>query len=204
MSLDSYLFPISQSIIQCPCRRVRFTKYSSLIEDAGAVICWDFDVMKNDVEFSVLRTKVPITHPKEPHSPTGALGVIDAVIGGDDVHKSVIEKGWKEGVDYFRVEPQLVCHDGESVQGSHVTSNMGTHILQWKYYEAPHSMQHNSALDLIDSITSHKAKVMYCYETLRSADYKGSMTSLQSCQSGFSHLSSTTGKSSLNSSCPSR
>ncbi|KAB7498783.1 SEC14-like protein 5, partial [Armadillidium nasatum] len=89
---------------------------------------------------------------------SGALGVIDAVIGGDDVHKSVIEKGWKEGVDYFRVEPQLVCHDGESVQ--------------WKYYEAPHSMQHNSALDLIDSITSHKAKVMYCYETLRSADYK--------------------------------
>ncbi|MCL4128340.1 UNVERIFIED_CONTAM: hypothetical protein GTU68_011877, partial [Idotea baltica] len=52
-----------------------------LIEDPGAVICWDFDVMKSDVTFSVLRTKVPITHPKEPHSPTGPLGVIDAVMG---------------------------------------------------------------------------------------------------------------------------
>lgn len=42
-----------------------------LIEEAGSVICWDFDVMKNDVSFSVLRTKVPITHRPEPQSPTG-------------------------------------------------------------------------------------------------------------------------------------
>ena len=30
---------------------------------------------------------------------------------------------------------------------------------------------------------------MYYYETLNSADYRGSMTSLQSCQSGFSTIS---------------
>lgn len=42
-----------------------------LIEEPGSVICWDFDVMKNDVSFSVLRTKVPITHRPEPQSPTG-------------------------------------------------------------------------------------------------------------------------------------
>lgn len=171
-----------------------------LIEEAGSVICWDFDVMKNDVSFSVLRTKVPITHRPEPQSPTGAMGVIDAVMGSDDQHRSVIEKGWREGHEYFRVEPQLICHDGESIQGSHVTSHMGTYILQWRYYE---STQHTSPLDIIDSITAPKAKIMYYYETLKSADYRGSMTSLQSCQSGFSSLSSNTNKS-ANSSCPSR
>ncbi|KAK8401214.1 hypothetical protein O3P69_002767 [Scylla paramamosain] len=171
-----------------------------LIEEAGSVICWDFDVMKNDVSFSVLRTKVPITHRPEPQSPTGAMGMIDAVMGSDDLHRSVIEKGWREGHEYFRVEPQLICHDGESIQGSHVTSHMGTYILQWRYYE---STQHTSPLDIIDSITAPKAKIMYYYETLKSADYRGSMTSLQSCQSGFSSLSSNTNKS-ANSSCPSR
>ena len=30
---------------------------------------------------------------------------------------------------------------------------------------------------------------MYYYETLNSIDYRGSMTSLQSCQSGFSTIS---------------
>ena len=34
----------------------------------------------------------------------------------DAEHKSAIDKSWKEGVDYFRVEPTLICHDGESVQ----------------------------------------------------------------------------------------
>ncbi|XP_042218419.1 SEC14-like protein 1 isoform X2 [Homarus americanus] len=171
-----------------------------LIEEPGSVICWDFDVMKNDVSFSVLRTKVPITHRPEPQSPTGAMGVIDAVMGSDDQHRSVIEKTWREGHEYFRVEPQLICHDGESIQGSHVTSHMGTYVLQWRYYE---STQHSSPLDIIDSITAPKSKIMYYYETLKSADYRGSMTSLQSCQSGFSSLSSNTNKSAT-SSCPSR
>ncbi|XP_066944134.1 SEC14-like protein 1 isoform X6 [Macrobrachium rosenbergii] len=195
-----------------------------LIEEPGSVICWDFDVMKSDVLFSVLRTKVPITHRPEPQSPTGAMGVIDAVMGSDDQHRSVIEKSWREGYEYFRVEPQLVCHDGESIQyekdgqesrrydqqpvyregesiqGSHVTSYMGTYVLQWRYYE---SAPHTSPLDIIDTITAPKAKIMYYYETLKSADYRGSMTSLQSCQSGFSSLSSNTNKS-VTSSCPSR
>lgn len=47
---------------------------------------------------------------------TGAMGVIDAVMGSDDLHRSAIDKTWREGHDYFRVEPQLVCHDGESIQ----------------------------------------------------------------------------------------
>ncbi|CAL4110754.1 unnamed protein product, partial [Meganyctiphanes norvegica] len=164
-----------------------------LLEDAGSVICWDFDVMKSDVSFSVLRTKVPLTNLKEPQSPTGAMGVIDAVMGSDNQHKSHIEKTWREGHEYFRVEPTGVFHDGESIQGSHVTSHMGTYILQWAYHESPH----HSPLDIIDSITAHKSKIMYYFEMLNSSDYKGSMTSLASCHSGFSSLSSNTNKSAM-------
>ena len=37
----------------------------------------------------------------------------------------VIEKLWKEGSDFFKVENSIICHDGESIQGSHVTSHSG-------------------------------------------------------------------------------
>ncbi|XP_043195394.1 SEC14-like protein 1 isoform X2 [Amphibalanus amphitrite] len=164
-----------------------------LNDDRGSVICWDFDIMKSDVAFSVLRTKVPITHKDEAHAHahSGPLQVLDSLnpLSEDAEHRSVIDKNWKEGVDYFRVEPTLICHDGESVQGTHVTAHLGTYILQWRYQESA-SGHHGSPLELIDSITAHKARIMYFYETLRSADYKGSMTSLNSGTSGFSSLSS--------------
>ena len=99
-------------------------------------------------------------------------------------HKSIIDKSWREGVDYFKVESSIVCHDGESIQGSHVTSHEGIYILQWKFYDKL-AHTHLSPLDTLTAAAAthvHKAKVMYYYETLNSADYKGSMTSLQSCQ----------------------
>ena len=34
----------------------------------------------------------------------------------DPEHYTAIGRGWKEGLDYFRVEPPIVCHDGESIQ----------------------------------------------------------------------------------------
>merc|ERR1719245_1559746 len=115
-------------------------------------------------------------------------------------HKSCIEKAWREGVDYFKVENSIVCHDGESIQGSHVTSHEGIYVLQWKFYDKL-AHTHLSPLDTLTAAATthvHKAKVMYYYETLNSIDYKGSMTSLQSCQSGFSSISrhSTSGVSS--------
>lgn len=118
--------------------------------------------------------------------------------------KSIIDKSWREGVDYFKVESSIVCHDGESIQGSHVTSHEGIYILQWKFYDKL-AHTHLSALDTLTAAAAthvHKAKVMYYYETLNSADYKGSMTSLQSCQSAFSSISrhSTSGVSSTMSS----
>ena len=176
-----------------------------LVEEPSAVICWDFDIMKSDVTFTVIRTKVPLTNiaggskvsSTSSESPTNATTTTSSASSED--RGSVIEKSWKEGQDYFNVEPSLLCHDGESIQGSHVTTNMGTYILQWRHHE--HS--HTSPLDILDNITAPKAQLMYYYETLKSADYKGSMSSLQSCQSGFSSLSSGTSKS-MNSSCPSR
>ena len=35
---------------------------------------------------------------------------------GSIEHKSCIEKCWREGVDYFKVETSIVCHEGESIQ----------------------------------------------------------------------------------------
>ncbi len=70
-----------------------------------------------------------------------------------------------------------------------MTSHVGTYVLQWRFYDKPPSSHHSTLDDMIDSITQHKAKVMYYYETLSSSDYRGSMTSLQSCQSAFSNIS---------------
>nr|CAD7199101.1 unnamed protein product [Timema douglasi] len=162
-----------------------------LNDDPGSVITWDFDVMRQDVVFTVLRTRVPVLA----HSPSGALQTIQNMnpLATDPEHRSVIDKTWKEGQDYFRVESPVVCHDGESIQGSHVSSHVGTYILQWKLHSG-------HPLDLIDSITAPKAQIMYYYEKLKSADYKGSMSSLQSGNSAFSALSNR----SVSSSCPSR
>ena len=73
-------------------------------------------------------------------------------------------------------------------------------MLQWKFYDKL-AHTHLSPLDTLTAAATthvHKAKVMYYYETLNSVDYRGSMTSLQSCQSGFSSISrhSTSGVSS--------
>ena len=98
----------------------------------------------------------------------------------------------REGHDYYKVEASIVCHDGESIQGSHVTSHVGTYVLQWRFFDKHASSHHShNPLDVIDSLTTvqHKAKIMYYYETLSSVDYRGSMTSLQSCQSAFSNVS---------------
>ncbi|XP_044730159.1 SEC14-like protein 1 isoform X2 [Chrysoperla carnea] len=161
-------------------------------EDPGSVLTWDFDVVRQDVAFTVYRTSVPIQEIAN-HNHTNSLQKSHSFSESEQHHRSVIEKTWKENQDYYKVEPTLVCHDGESTQGSHVMAYCGTYILQWKFY-CGH--QH----DLIDTFTSHKAQIMYFYEKLRSADYRGSMTSLQSGHSGFSALSTR----SLASSCPSR
>ena len=65
-------------------------------------------------------------------------------------------------------------------------------LFQWKFFDRVHGHHFNPIDDVIDSInsiTQHKAKILFFFEVLNSGDYKGSMTSLQSCQSGFSTIS---------------
>lgn len=64
------------------------------------------------------------------------------------------------------VESQLVCHDGESVQGSHVSSYAGSYVLQWKFHVSPHKAVGQTASD------SPKAHIMYYTDYLSSAHYR--------------------------------
>lgn len=164
--------------------------------DKGSVITWDFDVMKHDVMFCVYRTREAFKGEGKP-PPTPSLGNIGSFNLGptaEPEHYSGIGRGWKEGEDYFRVEVPIVCHDGESIQGSHVTQHEATYILQWSHFDRAAGLG-TGGQDMLDMLThpQHKAKVMYYCEVLNSLDYRGSMTSLQSTHSGFSCISKASG-----------
>jgi len=163
--------------------------------DRGSVITWDFDVMRHDVMFCVFRTKEAFTgHNKPPPTPTlSNIGSFNMGPTAEPEHLSNIGRGWREGEDYFRAEAPIICHDGESIQGSHVTQYVGTYILQWSHFDR--GTLTGQSPDMWDNLThpQHKAKVMYYCEVLNSLDYRGSMTSLQSTHSGFSCISKASG-----------
>lgn len=136
--------------------------------DPGAVLTWDFDVMRHNVMFTVLYQ-------------------------GTDVNKDLLSEsltdedpelvGTKELKGHFiKVQSSVVCHDGESIQGSHIMQEAGIYILQWHNQE--------DMGEFLPSIGGHKAQLMYFYETLPSIHYRGSMMSLQSAVSGKSEASS--------------
>ncbi|EFN83960.1 protein real-time isoform X2 [Harpegnathos saltator] len=140
-------------------------------DDPGAVLTWDFDVMRHNVVFTVLH--------KSRNSGNGAIAeVSELAVGGD--HDIVIAKELKD--NFVKVESSVVCHDGESIQGTHIMQDAGTYVLQWQNQE--------DQTEFLPSISSHKAQLMYFYETLPSAHYRGSMMSLQSAISGRSEASS--------------
>ncbi|XP_052753438.1 protein real-time isoform X2 [Galleria mellonella] len=154
--------------------------------DPQSVLTWDFDVLRHDIAFTVYRSDHELDHQRDDDDNSAGLCV--GVGGGEEAAaRSLLERrGWREGHHYHRVEPTLVCHDGESIQGSHVMMESGSYVLQWR-------------CELLDT-THRAAQLVYFHETLASHHYKGSMSSLQSGTSGFSCLS---GKSAA-SSCPSR
>ncbi|NXL66673.1 S14L5 protein, partial [Chordeiles acutipennis] len=162
------------------------------ILEGESVITWDFDILKGDVVFSLFHSKrAPETSHKEAALPSTSAA-------GDNVQ--LIDKMWVLGVDYSRVESPLVCREGESIQGSHVTRWPGFYILQWKMHgPLPCS---GTSLPRVDDVlaslqvSSHKCKLIYYYEVLASKDFRGSMSSLESCNSGFSQLSGATTSSS--------
>ncbi|XP_012057546.1 PREDICTED: protein real-time [Atta cephalotes] len=140
-------------------------------DDPGAVLTWDFDVMRHNVIFTVLH--------KSRNSENGAISELpELAIGGD--HEIVAAKELKD--NYIKVEHSIICHDGESIQGTHIMQDTGTYVLQWQNQE--------DQVEFLPSISSHKAQLMYFYETLPAAHYRGSMMSLQSAISGRSEASS--------------
>ncbi|KAI8794138.1 SEC14-like protein 1 isoform X1 [Biomphalaria glabrata] len=162
------------------------------VPEKGSVVTWDFDILKGDVTFTVfLCRKAAPQQPLHQHYVGGTSGTMGCV--------QYIDKTMVVGRDISIVEPPNICRDGDSVQGSHVTSQPGRYILQWKYFDTT-----KPSFDF--PLSSHKSKVMYHTELLPSAAFRGSMTSLQSCQSGFSSLSAGTAsnQSIAGSSCPSR
>ncbi|GCB60813.1 SEC14-like protein 1 [Scyliorhinus torazame] len=162
--------------------------------EASSVITWDFDVVKGDIAFNIYHSKRAPQLPKK--DTLGAHGI--TCPGGNNVQ--LIDKSWQLGKDYSMVEPPLICKEGESVQGSHVTRWPGFYILQWKFHNMPSCATTN--LPRVDDVlatlqvSSHKCKVMYYTEVIGSDDFRGSMTSLESSHSGFSQLSAITTSSS--------
>lgn len=71
--------------------------------------------------------------------------------------------GMKENVNYKKNEQTITVRAKESIQGS-LEMEKKTYILQW----------------MIPSTVDESTRLMYFYEVLSSADYRGSMTSLQS------------------------
>ncbi|CAM5143593.1 unnamed protein product [Eretmochelys imbricata] len=158
------------------------------ILEGESVITWDFDILKGDVVFCLFHSKrAPETNRKEAPSSSASTA-------GDNMQ--LIDKSWVLGVDYSRMESPLVCREGESIQGSHVTRWPGFYVLQWKMHSSlPCS---GTSLPRVDDVlaslqvSSHKCKLMYYFEVLASKDFRGSMSSLESCNSGFSQLSAAT------------
>ncbi|XP_033826995.1 SEC14-like protein 1 [Periophthalmus magnuspinnatus] len=181
--------------------------YEMLIEisEASSVITWDFDVSKGDVLFHLYHSR---RAPQPQRRDTlgahgiGSLGAVNAPL---------IDKSWVLGKDYSMVEKALVCREGESVQGSHITRWPGFYILQWRFHSSAACTA--SSLPRVDDVlaslqvSTHKCKIMYYTEVLASHDFRGSMTSLASSHSGFSQLSATTtssGQSHASSTCSSQ
>ncbi|XP_046386580.1 SEC14-like protein 5 isoform X2 [Ischnura elegans] len=158
-------------------------------EESGTVLTWDFDVMHRDIVFSVKRHK---KLPKDGES-------------------------W-ESVVQSEEEFQQLCKEGESVQGSHVTRAEGKweYVLCWKEACAGEKSNGKAAVssgisdqasgihiecpkssDVVDGYKNDanakenysKVHIKYYVETLASADYRGSRSSLLSGLSQFSSLS---------------
>ncbi|XP_065066394.1 SEC14-like protein 1 isoform X2 [Rhopilema esculentum] len=142
------------------------------VSEAESVITWDFDVIDGDTMFTVLRHKRPREASLNNVTTSGCLG------------ESMTSRlsGIRPGIDAVVVERPILCTQGESVQGTHICTQPGVFILQWKY--SSQTTPSRGAPRIM-----HKTKVMFYYEILPSREFRGSMSSLESSQSAFSQLS---------------
>ncbi|XP_004071587.1 SEC14-like protein 1 [Oryzias latipes] len=168
------------------------TPFEMLIEitEASSVITWDFDVSKGDTVFNIYHSKRIPQLPKK--DTLGAHGITSL----GSMNTQLIDKSWVLGQDYSMVQKALICREGESIQGSHITRWPGFYILQWRFHSSAAGAA--SSLPRVDDVlaslqvSSHKCRIMYYTEVLASNDFRGSLSSLESCQSGFSQLSAAT------------
>ncbi|XP_062396019.1 SEC14-like protein 5 [Sardina pilchardus] len=153
------------------------------IVEGSSVITWDFDILKGDVVFNIFHSKRTPQPVKREAS--GSAPVVNNV--------QLIDRSWTLGVDYSMVESPLTCREGESIQGSHITRWPGIYIVQWK--ATGHTPSSGPSLSRVDDVlaslqgSAPRCKVLYYTEVLASHDFRGSMSSLESCHSRFSQLS---------------
>jgi len=140
---------------------------SITVTEAEAVITWDFDVIEGDCVFQVMRHK----RPREASSQNITC------LGEAVTQRQAI----RPGIDAQVVEKPDSCFQGDSVQGTHICQQPGLYLLEWKYLNP---VQKNQSLKF-----HNKTKIMYYQELLPSRDFRGSMSSMSSSQSGFSSLS---------------
>ncbi|BFF93374.1 protein real-time [Drosophila madeirensis] len=100
-------------------------------EDPKSVLTWDFDVMRNDLHFTLYRVTQEL-----PQKNDDAVSYFDL-------------QDFVEGVNYFREEPTLVCRHKESVQGSHVMHHNDSYLMHWF---SPSGAQLNLFYEVLSSI----------------------------------------------------
>ncbi|CAI5446459.1 unnamed protein product [Caenorhabditis angaria] len=151
------------------------------IDTAGCVLTWDFDILKNDCEFMLYYSSQKIDAPTaRDQSPTAHLNPVEkmtAAIGGTSHPQPILQCApeLKLGQDLSVEEKAVVFQEGDSMQGSHYCSRAGTYVMQWKIGEQVGAGSFDFG--------SHKCRFMYYYEILSSANFRGSVASLESCRS---------------------
>ncbi|XP_036135752.1 SEC14-like protein 5 [Molossus molossus] len=150
------------------------------ILEGESVITWDFDILRGDVVFSLYYAKqAPKPGPQEP---------------GARASGQLVDRGGALAADYSCVDAPLICREGESIQGSHVTRWPGIYLLQWQMHAPPGNVVEDVLM--APHSPGRRCKLLYYYEVLASEDFRGSMSSLESCTSRFSQLSAATSSSS--------
>uniref|UniRef100_A0A915D8G2 CRAL-TRIO domain-containing protein n=1 Tax=Ditylenchus dipsaci TaxID=166011 RepID=A0A915D8G2_9BILA len=160
------------------------------VPSAGCVLTWDFDVIKGECEFVLYHSGKVIKQNAQPTSPN-PVERVTAVIASTSLLSSssppfvvAVDPNLKLGPEISIQEKPVIFGEGDSMQGSHFCTSSGTYIMQWRSPEA--STGHHQSFDF--SNLSHKCKLMYYFELLNSADFRGSVASLQSCRSSFGSL----------------
>uniref|UniRef100_H2YPN3 GOLD domain-containing protein n=1 Tax=Ciona savignyi TaxID=51511 RepID=H2YPN3_CIOSA len=163
------------------------------VPERDCVITWDFDSVKGDVTFTLFHSTHPLGCIEEDtvQCINAAPSTNTSTVFQAPYNTQVIAKHMTLGKDYTIMEAGIVCREGESVQGSHIARKPGSYVLQWKYHGG--QPQSSTVQDVLYQVTHNpKSKVIYYHELLPSENFRGSMTSLESCQSAFSALSHVT------------